>query len=77
MLSGIALYAILAVIWFVRLEGKVRANKELFLQFQEHSKEKDEKIEHSIDKLFDIVRKVEKIANNLEGRLNINIRKDL
>lgn len=69
-MGALAVYAVGAVICFVRLEGKVKMNEGMFKQFQDNSKAKDEKIDASIDKLFDLVRKVEKIANNIDGRLS-------
>jgi hypothetical protein len=72
LIGAIALYAIIAVIWFIRLEGKVKTNEQLFKQFQDHSKRKDDKIENSINQLYDLVRKVDSIANNLKGRMHVD-----
>jgi hypothetical protein len=41
----------------------MKTNEKLFLQFQENSKEKDKVIEKSIDKLFELMRKVEEMVN--------------
>ena len=66
-MGACALLVISAIIWFVRLEGKVKSNEKVFDLFMQNSKEKDEKIESSINKIYDLIRKVEKVVNQMQG----------
>ena len=70
LIGGVALYAIVAVIWFVRLEGKVKSNEKVFNMYVENSIKRDDKIEQSIDNLFSITRKIEEMVNRLTGRID-------
>lgn len=58
------------VIWLIRLEGRMNTQEKLFQQYVEHEKEKCDKIEKSIDDLFDITRRIETATAKIEGRVN-------
>jgi hypothetical protein len=64
-IGGIVVYCASGVIWAVRLGGKVQTQKELFNMFLEHSKEKDKKLDESIEKLFEYQRELDKTISKI------------
>lgn len=70
MIGGSILYGIFAVIWYIRLEGKVRTNEKVFEMFMKNSEKKDEEVDKAIQNLYDLTRRVENVANRLLGRSN-------
>jgi len=80
-MGGCVLYAILAVIWYMKLNGKVEANymslcdkikgvEKVVELYIAAAKERDERIEKDMDNLFDLTRKIENIVARIEGREN-------
>jgi len=57
------LYSITGVIWSIKLEGKVKANKEVFNLFKEQIVKQDEKMEENMDKLGALIRRVERTVD--------------
>jgi hypothetical protein len=55
------------LIWFVRLEGKVKANELLFEYFKEQSEKNCKETRDSIDQLFALLRDATALLNEMKG----------
>lgn len=55
------------LVWFVRLEGKVKSNELLFDYFKEQSEKNCKETKDSIDNLFTLLREATALLNEMKG----------
>ena len=55
------------LVWFVRLEAKVKSNEQLFEYFKEQSEKNCKETRDSIDHLFTLLRDATALLNEMKG----------
>ena len=57
------------VIWLIRLEAKVKTNEKLFSEFKEYEKDREEKLDNSLSKIYSMIGDVQQSVSRIEGRM--------
>lgn len=61
--------AVSIIVWLVRLEGKVKTLEKVFNLYRETGLKTEETIDKAIQQLFDLVREVKSIVDEIKGEL--------
>lgn len=69
-IGGTIVYSIGAVIWGVKLGGRVRSNENLFHAFCEASEKRDERLYNSIENIQRDQMELNKMVSNIQGKMN-------